>query len=369
MPALDGLRGLAIALVVFCHANLFTEAHLLDGSTFDRLRSFFLNFGWIGVDLFFVLSGFLITGILLTTKESPNYFRSFFARRFLRIFPLYYVYVIAVLIEQHTWYNRQDIASLLFYFYNLRVLHLGHPLPWVVPMWSLAIEEQFYLVWPFVVYWLRPAALKQVCLWGMVAALALRLWVLPHPTGVGTAYLLTPCRMDDLFAGALLAIWRSEPVAWKQVQRFSTRVALFSGAGLIAIALWTGHFLNYISLEEKQGLRHSSILILGPGLTLLALLFAALVSKCTQQGRLYNVFLNWPLRRMGKYSYGMYMLHWLVLHFVMTIGRHLPPMMRYPLNSWTLVSLTFAGTFVGAFLSFHLFEKHFLKLKRLFPAV
>src|SRR5437868_4964541 len=131
MPALDGLRGIAIVLVLMHQFDLITSPHAIDVA-FDA--------GWIGVQLFFVLSGFLITGGLLDTRDQHGYFRGFFVRRVLRIFPLYYAALVATLIAGNTsiW--------LWTYLSNFR------PHPALPHFWSLAVEEQFYLVWPFVVW-------------------------------------------------------------------------------------------------------------------------------------------------------------------------------------------------------------------------
>ena len=298
MPALDGLRGLAILLVLACHAALAGRDSVQ--GTYAHLIDLVMGAGWVGVDLFFVLSGFLITGILLATKDSPAYYKSFFARRLLRIFPLYYLFVLFTYVRFHSSFTRFDVASLLFFYYNWQAVHLGHHLPNVNSLWSLAVEEQFYIIWPTIVLFVKRKALVRLSIAGIVMAFILRLVILPHATSFQSAYYLTPTRMDALLVGALLAICRTDAPLWKRMQRLAKPVAIFASLFLFAIALWTGHFYDFVTKTTMSGLRHSSVAVLGPGCVLLALLFGAMIVKCTEEGVLFKLF-NWrPLRRIGK---------------------------------------------------------------------
>ena len=366
MPALDGLRGLAVVLVLGCHAALLTRGSI-QGIT-AHLVDVVLGAGWIGVDLFFVLSGFLITGILLQTKESPVYYKSFFARRFLRIFPLYYLLIILTVAWHSALFNNVGITSLLLFYYNWEAVRLGHHLHDVNSFWSLAVEEQFYVLWPTVVLFLKRKALIQLSIAGMLIALVLRLIILPRSTVFQDAYYLTPCRMDALFLGALLAIWHTDPAVWKRVQRFAVLIAGIAMAGLLFILLWTGHFYDFVTPTNMGHLRHSSMLVLGPGCTLLAILFGMLLVECTGQGRVFRIFSWWPLRRIGKYSYGMYMLHWLIMQILNK--RILGHIGYLPFDAAGIINfvLLLAFSYAGAYISFQVFERHFLRLKRYFPA-
>jgi peptidoglycan/LPS O-acetylase OafA/YrhL len=365
MPALDGLRGAAIVLVVACHAALMSRSDV--HSRLGHLIDLIMGAGWIGVDLFFVLSGFLITGILLATKESPAYYKSFFARRLLRIFPLYYLFIAFTVWRNHALYTRADVASLMFFYYNWRAVWLGHALPNVNSLWSLAVEEQFYLVWPTIILFVNRKAVIRISLIGILIALLLRLWILPQATTFQSAYYMTPARMDALLVGALLAIWHSNPREWKQVQRLATRAAVFSGALILAIAVWARHFYDFVI--TPNGLSHSSFIVLGPGCSLLAIFFGALIVKCTGQGRLFRTFNWWPFRRIGKFSYGMYMVHWPLLMIIQK--RVMAKLGPLPNDGAAILCffLLLGSSFAAAWLSFHLFEKHFLRLKRRFPAV
>ncbi|SFS20670.1 Peptidoglycan/LPS O-acetylase OafA/YrhL, contains acyltransferase and SGNH-hydrolase domains [Granulicella pectinivorans] len=369
MPALDGLRGLAISLVLCCHANVFIGAPAPGSSTFDHLRYLILGGGWIGVNLFFVLSGFLITGILVATKSSSHYFKSFYARRFLRIFPLYYLYVIAIIGFTRAAYTNLDRASLLFFFYNFRAISLQHHLLWVNSLWSLAVEEQFYLVWPILIVLLRRRTLQYLCVAGVVFALALRIWSFPHDATFQSTYYSTLCRMDDLLIGALLALWRSDEGIEMKMRRYEAPVGIAALIGLFAIAAWTGHFMDFVTFNNKGAFRHSSVLILGPGMTLLAALSAVMVAKCWHQNPINSIFLFWPLRRLGKYSYGMYMLHWPLLYLIQRAQERMQSHFHVHVHSYFILPAIFVTCYAGAVASFYVFERHFLRLKRLFPAL
>src|SRR5258706_538487 len=184
IPALDGLRGVAILLVLVLHFAPYAPGLQAPTVLLDRLYLRVSGIGWTGVDLFFVLSGYLITGILYDTRGSKHYFRQFYARRFLRIFPLYYVALALFLIIlpwPHSFDSvirelRGDAVWYWTYLYNMRVAATGFlPSSALGHFWSLAVEEQFYLIWPIVVLWLGRKHLIVTCAVAVVAALACRL--------------------------------------------------------------------------------------------------------------------------------------------------------------------------------------------------
>jgi peptidoglycan/LPS O-acetylase OafA/YrhL len=199
IPQLDGMRGLAILLVLFAHSAI----------AFTRVPAFrwIENYGNLGVQLFFVLSGFLITRILLDTKDTPHFFRNFFVRRALRIYPLYYVLlgfvVFSGLVHQHgvRWWPYILYLSNIIYGAGTEPSPLG-------PVWSLAVEEQFYLVWPFVVSVVSRRGLERLCVAMIVGAVGLRL------TGV-MQFHNTLVQLDALAAGALVACRFNEIASWR----------------------------------------------------------------------------------------------------------------------------------------------------------
>ncbi len=367
MPALDGLRGLAILMVFMVHANF-----LIGDSPHALGHTRYLLFGgfWSGVDLFFVLSGFLITGILLATKDSPAYYKSFFARRMLRIFPLYYLFVLVAVSVHRSSFNGRDISSLLFYYYNLHHVWTARNLPWVPAFWSLSVEEQFYIIWPFAVASLSNKSLRRLCIAGMVLALGLRLYLMPRSTVFQVASYFTLCRTDGLFAGALLAIWRRDAMCWKRVQHFAFPVGAISAIAIVGIFIWSGHFFDWVLVRQVTTFRHSSFLIVGPGISLLAILFATLVAKATSQGVVYRIFLAWPLRRMGRYSYGMYVYHFAIM---LLLDSRIIAWERHHafrgMHMFLLLPSSFVLTYLVSVISFHVYEQPILSFKRFFPAV
>ena len=202
IPQLDGIRGLAILLVMLFHFFWFPMAAGLPISANDSwLRPILLSC-WVGVDLFFVLSGFLITGILVDARARPGYFKNFYARRVLRIFPLYYLFLAA-------WLALTGYQSLWLWSYTANI-HMAREGWTAVPsavdhLWSLAIEEQYYLLWPVVIYFLKPKQALFVCA-GLAMLCPLIRFHYFHVNQPLSAYMLTHARLDSLAWGALLAL-------------------------------------------------------------------------------------------------------------------------------------------------------------------
>ena len=216
IPVLDGLRGLAVVLVLICHATVLNEVPTAAGKMYLVLA----RLSWAGVDLFFVLSGFLITGILFDAKGKTNYFRNFYARRTVRIFPLYYAYIALVLfliprfapaIDHH--FVKRPPVSWPYWLYVSNFYQTFEPTHHIVFVsWSLAIEEQFYLVWPLVVFFCSRKALLRITMGMIVGSILLRIGImgplagwLQNSIGVAPwrfANNFSFCRLDGLAVGA-----------------------------------------------------------------------------------------------------------------------------------------------------------------------
>ncbi|MGI9543940.1 MAG: acyltransferase family protein [Cyclobacteriaceae bacterium] len=341
LPALDGLRGLAITLVLLHHSFGFLGSPLGP----------FVHVGWIGVDLFFVLSGFLITGILVDSKEKPNYYRNFIGRRTLRIFPLYYLSLTLffIFVPQENYGNYFVNNQIYFWTYTQNLLFAFTDWPShkiLNHFWSLAIEEQFYLFWPLIIWLFSTKNLVRTSIIGIVISLVIRnLW-----TEVPFGYTFTLARIDTLLIGALIAIMiRSN----KQILE---RMAPLAGA----LALVT--LISIIGISESTAM--DKPLMIRFGYTAAAVMFGALLIFSFDTNRLGKFVKNCldvqVLRFLGKYSYGIYVYHWILYN---TIFRSL---MDVFLNRWlaTIVYLTI--TLILALLSYHLFESRFLKLKKYF---
>src|SRR5579859_5429454 len=212
MLVLDGMRGVAIVMVLCVHFIGNSPAHTAVTREAARLA----GYGIWGVDLFFVLSGFLITGLLYDSKGSPHYFRNFYVRRTLRIFPLYYAVLALLFIvlpalpgpyPSGLAESERHQAWLWLYASNVYLaIHRTWSLPYVGHFWSLAVEEQFYLVWPIVVLCFARRSLLGICIVVTILALALRSLLALAGAGAMAQLVLTPCRFDALCIGAFLAL-------------------------------------------------------------------------------------------------------------------------------------------------------------------
>jgi len=226
-PVLDGLRGVAIIAVLFRHSAYIFQAH----GPLTRWFVPILQFGNWGVDLFFVLSGFLITGILMDTREALNRELSFYGRRILRIFPVYYLALFFFLLLEHysPWAkmalnleSRADHWCYLLYFQNwLPLWHHGdYPESIISHFWSLAVEEQFYLVWPAIVWYLSPRAIIRLCAIALAAVFLARLGLVVHyGTGIWVYADDYPGRRTLCGIGSgsdVCPLWTSvQPRAWR----------------------------------------------------------------------------------------------------------------------------------------------------------
>jgi len=351
IAALDGLRGIAILLVLLFHVG--TEIS-------DQLE-WLVGWGFMGVDLFFVLSGFLITRTLLATKNSPHYFRNFYARRALRILPLYYGVLFALtvlwpLVRGPSESLGGEAVWLWLHLTNLRIAVLGHwlPVPWPFNFnhfWSLAVEEQFYLLWPTAVLLLSPRKLLGTCALTIAAAFVFR-W---HRPSYAFAYVHTLARIDMLCWGALLAIaahLRGGVHAWLSVARWLGAV---SGVALLVLAAIRG------------GLWYRDAWVLRIAITATGPFFASLVCFAVAGGA--RRYAEWrPLRWMGRYSYGLYVFHGL---FMPGMSRLLGALTHRAATDGGLGTVMFVVLAVSvplgcAVASYELYEKRFLQLKRRF---
>ena len=359
--SLDGLRGVAFLLVFFRHFGLTSHAT----ARWVKVIAAVSYGGWMGVDLFFVLSGFLITGILLDTRENPRYFTNFYMRRALRIFPVYYT-VLGVLLlltpllhlEWH-WGHAAYWMYLGNIAYNLNPsLSVLQPAVSFVHLWSLAVEEQFYLVWPLVVMVVSSRRrLAYVCGWLSAGGLVLRLSLLallPRGIAYEWCYFQLPTHMDGLLFGAVAAILiRSMPL--EQATRWALRILPLP---LAILGLVIGF----------NGFDFHSFAMMTVGLPALAATFACVVLLALQPGSiLYRCGDLKALRFIGRYSYGMYLFHILFLPGLVWVQ----PWMQARVHSVVLggicfVLLMFGGTLGAAVLSYEVYEKQWLRLKSRF---
>jgi peptidoglycan/LPS O-acetylase OafA/YrhL len=367
LVSLDGIRGLAILLVVLHNTNPIEDPESLA----QRLVGLAVDWGWVGVQLFFVLSGLLITGILLDTARAPNYYGAFFARRVLRIFPLYYgvlfvAFALTPLVLGHPIDGYRQQLWFWAYLSNWGD-PFGHSIPAFPHFWSLAVEEQFYLFWPFVV---RRAGARGVLWVGgamAVGALACRVGLLLAGFSHMGPYSFTVCRVDALVLGAMAAVLLREPSAVAWIERHARALKWGAGALLVVGALVTRGYPRITFLTQTAGY---SILAL---VFTVFVLFAALVdirgdtSVGAAKGTSW-LRAGW-LRTLGKYSYAIYVLHIPIQQIVaQPLLRRLTGGHVSVLTSVAYMGGTLAASLLAAVASYHLFEKHFLGLKSRFVA-
>ncbi|MDR3619930.1 MAG: acyltransferase [Paludisphaera borealis] len=361
---LDGVRGLAILLVLIYHFTMGMTGQGLAARLFFKATSV----GWCGVDLFFVLSGFLITGILCDAKGSPHRFRNFYARRALRIFPLYYGVLIGVfaglpLIATTTGgFDGVEDAYIWLWSYgtNILVALRGEWFP-LSHFWTLAVEEHFYIFWPAVVFLCDRKTALWVCLGMTLLALVARVWLVSQGA-VLAAYCLTVCRMDALAMGGLVALAARGPRGLGVLAPHARTTLLLGATALSALVGW------------RFGLAFHDPVIQTVGYLALAVCFAALLAlvvAAPASSPLAIVCNLAPLRSLGRYSYGLYVYN--SIFILLAEGSSLLPRLVAWSGSMAVgrllyVALAASSTLAVAWLSWHLLEKPFFKLKRHFPS-
>jgi peptidoglycan/LPS O-acetylase OafA/YrhL len=362
MPELDTIRGIAVLLVLFFHG--FGFRYGLQGlSGLPRLFVAATLPGWIGVNLFFVLSGFLITGILLDTKPKDNYYRTFYTRRALRILPLYYAVLLLLgILTRSGWVHRQAswafLALSFFYLSNITEL-FGVPMQYGV-LWSLAVEEHFYLLWPTAV---RSISRRRVAVVGAIICilcLSLRALYFIRGYNAGTGY--TWLVADGLAMGAILASLARGPWGTRTHMRSITLICF----GASATMFTAGYPLGIFRASRFAGATLRE--------TALNLLFAGIVGFVLLAGTSRWKFLvNRPvLRFFGEISYGVYLIHMLVFDLEDYVLKRFFPNLPAPRGRFDVmvVLFTVAGGFTVAvaYLSRWYFEEPFLRLKGHFQA-
>jgi peptidoglycan/LPS O-acetylase OafA/YrhL len=374
--SLDGFRGFALVLVLLVHTDIF-------------------HFGWIGVQLFFVLSGYLITSILIREKEQPTSlktkFRNFWARRILRIFPLYFFYLLVIVIVWLFFYRRNDLLDKLPYLFTYTYnLYLGlsshgyssYPIP---QLWSLSIEEQFYLLYPFLVLLCRRNLLKKMAIGVIIFSFGFRLFLnewMPGHTNfsgyrvMGVIYTMSPSHFDAFMIGGCIVIF--------QLSKLSIRVKHFIFVSLLCLLLIAGFivyldrypvpfsFKNYIFnlgiANDYGGFKNVVWIYL-----LLNLVFASIIIILESPvkkglGKWMDAFFSMKLLvKIGKVSYGMYVMHLalrsLVLLLMPFADRWFLPNFGTSSYRYLMVFIFMPLTYFVALFVYEFYEKKFLLLK------
>ncbi|OLB40366.1 MAG: hypothetical protein AUH11_01905 [Acidobacteria bacterium 13_2_20CM_57_17] len=350
VPQFDGLRGVAVLMVLIGHSGFL-----------ERLpHAGMLEYARFSVDSYFVLSGFLITGILLDSKGSEHYFRNFYARRAVRIWPLYYLVLFLVFVVEPLFVPamRTTVGSIwlafAFYVQNL-IYHDAYPFG-LAATWSLAVEEQFYITWPLLIFLLKKRTLTIVLFSLFVVSLSLRLAFYFRGAESGLVHQYTFSRLDAITFGSLAALWLRSPSCTLVRWRTRSYQLLFVGTA--------GTLLARIVLH-----RNSSVV----GYTFLGLLYTGLIGlllvsdiRSSLLGRSFSA--RW-LRYMGRISYGIYLLHYPL--FILW-ARFINSGNLFPTNPVARNLLAFGGQIliatVAGSISWYFFEEPILRLKERFPS-
>jgi peptidoglycan/LPS O-acetylase OafA/YrhL len=360
--ALDGVRGLAVLAVLVFHTMPVVDHQSLLATIWNSAA----KSCWIGVDLFFVLSGFLITRILCESKGGPNYFRRFYAGRALRIAPLYFFSVICAVYLMPRWIHSPDLRPyfqksfenqiwVFTFLQNFLQARSPHQLPGLGHFWTLAIEEQFYVVWPLVVYWLSRRKLlvlsAAICVLEPIA----RFFCLHIGWSDWSVRQLTYLRLDAIVIGAVLYLVGTE------VKTYGIRFAPAVSGWVVALSAASLVSLSYIFIRYDH-LPYQSQSTASFGYSAIAILAAALLhAALNNHGYPAEFFRSPVLRWFGKYSYGIYVFSVpAILCFNVVVGGLISDPYLLPLCRFLCCGLVSAGI---ALISWHLLESPFLRLK------
>ncbi|HEU0009114.1 MAG TPA: acyltransferase [Verrucomicrobiae bacterium] len=363
IPELDGIRGLAILLVLVWHyfATLVTP----EPGSWLRAAKLAAGLGWSGVDLFFVLSGFLLGSILLEHRDSPTYFKTFYARRACRILPVYYLLVIAFAVASgllqgtrnagfvHLFDRPMPLWSYFTFTQNFAMVSVSDfGAPALSATWSLAVEEQFYLFLPLLIRFVPRGSLPGVLILLIVAAPICRglLWSDAAPGFAG--FVLMPARADALLLGVLAALAIRDPgfaaaFARNRVALGCVSVGLFGGMVVLAVYGWrlphiASHLAGHLWIAAFYGL--------------------LIVWISAKPSGALGALMRFPaLRALGVVSYAVYLFHVPVLETVFALARGQPPALRAASDA--MLILASLGVTIGlAALSWRLVEKPLLRL-------
>jgi len=336
---LDAVRGIAVLLVLVHNTDNYPTLHL----------GWIATYGWMGVDLFFVLSGFLITGILLDSRSSDGYFRDFYARRCLRIWPLYYaalvfMFVVVPFLHPAERANIFGVRSGPWWSYLIFLQNFLVPVPTnalglLGVTWSLAVEEQFYLIWPLIVRFCSVEQIRRIAFIVICVSPWIRLYLSRHAVII---YSNSFCRLDGLMAGALLA-------TAVRSKRFDQ--ARFLGLAWITLGISTGLTLLLEALQQRW------LVFSFVALAAVSLIYLALFSQATY---LQRILANRFLVYTGTISYGIYLLAKIPVDVVKVLRLD-----QYPLLAFTI---TVCGAYVLAIITWNFLERPFLRLKHHFES-
>ncbi len=368
VASLDIIRAVAVTWVIIHNFESPPEMEGIYEGVLGRLFSVGAAMGWVGVQLFFVLSGFLITGSLVDAKGKQNAMRNFYARRVLRIFPIFYVtlfvllVLVPVIVGTPSWLTLSVDNQVWYWLYLSNwvepLMRMGGP--GMAHLWTLAVEEQFYLLWPLCVLFIDRTRLVWVCLLLILSAFLFRaavtLGILDLP--LLSAYVFTIARWDALAIGGLLAIAIRNPIWFNRLDSNAEKILLVGGA-YILVVLFVTHDLtptgDLISVVTQ---------------TVAAILSAYLIYRSITPGWMGRVFSGGGVfvfvRRVGLYSYAMYLFH-RPLQYAWHSSYRLEASGDFALGIQLYnILVVFSLSFILAAISWQVIEQPLLKLKSYF---
>jgi peptidoglycan/LPS O-acetylase OafA/YrhL len=331
VPELDGIRGIAIAFVIVFHLQeiLFLE---LPSTMSVKIASRILGLGWVGVDIFFVLSGFLITGILLRNNDTQSFWTNFYTKRFFRIVPAFLVVFLIVLM----FLPRVPLRIVMIYVFFLAnwTIVNGTEIPTMGHIWSLAVEEQFYLLWPVVARRLTKNHLLYTSLVLAVFSIILRIVLYEMRINPYVIYKITPTRLDGLAVGSAIAIAMQLQRPKEFLKRYWITISWAS------VAIWLSGFcilkFSYFSWKPM------STVFATPGVEILAGMYIFASLEAELPSKIQIILSNPTLGWLGRRSYGLYLIHEPIhhaaTHFLQTMKMNRPSE-RFGLNLCSTVSV------------------------------
>jgi len=367
----DGLRAIAVIWVIFGH--VFSNLNWPATQSYQKALMLVTNISWTGVQLFFVLSGFLITGILLKSKGSENQLRNFYIRRSLRIFPIYFLLllvlfiIVPLLFSVPQWLEGPSGTQLWYWTYMQN---------WVRPfsdtngfghLWSLAIEEQYYLIWPLLVLRFNPKRLISICIFMVLSAPIFR-WVLVdffpqqwggQAVGERAAYAFTFARWDAIALGSLLALLKFDSNLFNWLSKYCKFGVM--GLGLIILSQIV-IFHNFAQIGSGFALLNQT--------TVAVFFFFVVLFVQRKESNIVVSLLEWkPVKSMGKYSYAMYLIHLPILKVL--LEHYQLDFENLQAHEVTLSKLLYfvvviVTTYIVSMLSWKFFEYPILKYKKRF---
>ena len=370
LPALEGVRGYAFILVFLVHysSGESIPAHLPGYALLSYAWFSMLSLGWLAVPVFFAVSGYLITRILYRSKGREGFFRVFYGRRSLRVFPLYYLVIATILVTAVLFHKKCEPQTLLYFLYLQNIWCPDHVFGSHFPyrywinidhFWSLAVEEQFYILWPFVIWVCRTReSMLRVCYGVLAVCFMVRLgWPLlsVYHIPLGNAYISTWTRVDGIVCGAIVALWHEA----REIPRKAVTVS-YSVAGFgLSILVYRAITFGYSIPNERF-----NVAFLLPLANLICA--AVLVLLLTENTWVNRVCSRSWICRLGRLSYGLYVFHFLYLRtFKEILPKRIAPITGLFWAQVIGAAAAFLVTWILAVLAYHLIEKPALRAKNL----